>query len=430
MKFLARIGLLWVMLLSVTLVAAQENGNRDSKNRIVRGPYETNRFTDNIFIGVAGGINIYHGENSSLGKFGKTITPAVDLNVGKWFTPALGLRLGYSGISARNWSVVGERQIVVDGVSVPYSNPYNHKHVDGKLYETKFGVSYLHGDIMLNFSDAVGGYKETRRWDFVPFAGVGWARSYANHECDNEIAFSLGLLNTVRLIDWLDLTIEMRHIFVNPRFDKSFSIDGAGRGEGMFSATVGLAFKVGRTGFKRVRAAVSLVDIANYSKRIETLTAANNTLTKQNQELNSKNETLRKSNAAAEAKIAAANKAVAEANAAAKSAEEKAAAAAKRNSSEQSTAQPQTTQSSANNAAVRYAVQIAASRRSVPITSPDFRSFSGKVKMYTAKSGIYPYKYCVYESDTLEEAQRYLPQAQKVFPRAFIVKCQGSRIVD
>lgn len=416
MKFLARTGLLWVMLLSATLVAAQENGNRDSKNRIVRGPYETNRFVDNIFFGVAGGVNRYNGENSSYGKFGKTITPAVDLYVGKWLTPVIGLRLGYSGVSARGWSVGKE-----------HMSPYYHKLVDAQTqaYETKFGVAYLHGDILLNFSDAISGYKETRRWDFVPFAGVGWARSFANDYFDNEIAFNLGLLNTVRLLDWLDLTIELRQMFANPRFD-GVTIKGSGRGEGMFSATVGLSFKVGRTGFKRARASASLVDIANYTKRIETLTAANNTLTKQNQELNAKNEALRKSNAAAEAKITAANKAAAEANAAAKSAEEKAAAAtAKSKVTEQEAAVTRPV-----NETVHYAVQIAASRRSVPITSPDFRSFSGKVKMYTSKGGIYPYKYCVYECNTLEEAQRYLPQAQKVFPRAFVVKCQGSRIID
>ena len=38
--------------------SAQENGNRDAQNRIVRGPYETNRFFDNIFVGVAGGVNL------------------------------------------------------------------------------------------------------------------------------------------------------------------------------------------------------------------------------------------------------------------------------------------------------------------------------------------------------------------------------------
>ena len=88
-----------LLILFLTLASmgamAQENRNRDEQNRVVRGPYETNRFFDNIFIGVAGGVNIYHGENDSYGKFGRRLAPALDLNVGKWFTPSVGARIGY-----------------------------------------------------------------------------------------------------------------------------------------------------------------------------------------------------------------------------------------------------------------------------------------------------------------------------------------------
>lgn len=58
---------------------------------------------------------------------------------------------------------------------------------------------YLHADAMWNFSNAVSGYKESRTWNFVPFVGVGWARSYGNDAHDNEIGFDAGLLNVVRL---------------------------------------------------------------------------------------------------------------------------------------------------------------------------------------------------------------------------------------
>ena len=75
-------------------VMAQENGNRDEQNRVVRGPYETNRFFDNIFIGVAGGVNIYHGENDSYGKFGKRLAPALDVNVGVLAIRASTLKAG------------------------------------------------------------------------------------------------------------------------------------------------------------------------------------------------------------------------------------------------------------------------------------------------------------------------------------------------
>ena len=82
-------------------VMAQENGNRDERGGIVRGPYETNRFFDNIFIGIAGGVNVYHGENDSHGGFGKRLAPALDLNVGKWITPAVSVHSGYSGLHSQ-----------------------------------------------------------------------------------------------------------------------------------------------------------------------------------------------------------------------------------------------------------------------------------------------------------------------------------------
>ena len=171
--------LIAVLALASTGVVAQENGNRDEQNRIVRGPYETNRFFDNIFIGVGGGVNIYHGENDSYGKFGKRLTPALDLNVGKWFTPLVGVRIGYSGISAKGWTV-GQ-------------TGYAKSLVSDNIYDEKFGISYLHGDFMWNFSNAVSGYKEARVWNFVPFIGAGWVRSYDNGIYDNEYGVSIGL---------------------------------------------------------------------------------------------------------------------------------------------------------------------------------------------------------------------------------------------
>ena len=96
--------LIAVLALASSGVMAQENGNRDEQNRIVRGPYETNRFFDNIFIGVAGGVNVYQGENDSYGSFGKRLAPALDLYMGKWITPSIGARIGYSGINAKGWT--------------------------------------------------------------------------------------------------------------------------------------------------------------------------------------------------------------------------------------------------------------------------------------------------------------------------------------
>lgn len=258
-----------------TVAMAQENGNRDANNKIVRGPYETNRFFDNIWIGVGGGVNIYHGENDSYGKFGKRLAPAIDVNVGKWITPSVGLRLGYSGLDAKGWTL-GQTS-------------YAKGLADGDIYKEKFGVSYLHGDVMWNLSNAISGYKETRTWNFVPFIGAGWARSYGNDCHDNEFAVSVGLLNNIRLSNLLDLTLEARHMFVNERFD---GVARGSKGEGMTSVTVGLTFKLNRRGFKRVQPAVA-PDYSSYLNRIRTLEGDNADLAGKNKTLQAENEELR-----------------------------------------------------------------------------------------------------------------------------------------
>ena len=256
-------------------VMAQETGNRDEQNRVVRGPYETNRFFDNIFIGVAGGVNIYHGENDSYGKFGKRLAPALDVNVGKWFTPSVGARIGYSGINAKGWT---------SGQTVYAKDVFDKK---ANIYNEKFGVSYLHTDFLWNFSNAVSGYKETRTWNFVPFFGAGWARSYGNGAYNNEFAMSIGLLNNIRLCNLLDLTLEARHMFVNQRFD---GVSRGSKGEGMTSVTMGLTFKLNRRNFKR---AAAPVDVTPYLSRIKALESDNTTLAGKNKTLADENTALR-----------------------------------------------------------------------------------------------------------------------------------------
>lgn len=256
-------------------ILAQENGNRDEQNKVVRGPYETNRFFDNIFIGAAGGVNIYHGENDSYGALGRRLAPALDVNVGKWFTPSVGARIGYSGINAKGWTV---------GQTL-YAKELFDKKAD--IYNEKFGVSYLHTDFLWNFSNAVSGYKETRTWNFVPFFGAGWARSYGNRAYDNEFAMSIGLLNNIRLCDLADLTLEARHMFVNQRFD---GVSDDSKSEGMTSVTIGLTFKLNRRNFKR---AAAPVDVKPYLNRIEVLEDDNTTLAGKNRRLADENEALR-----------------------------------------------------------------------------------------------------------------------------------------
>ena len=254
--------------------SAQENGSRDAQNRIVRGPYETNRFFDNIFVGVAGGVNLYFGENDSEGKFGKRLAPAMDIHVGKMVH-------AFDRCARRLRGLAGQR--------LDSCRNALRQSADGGLFREKFGVMYLHADAMWNFSNAVSGYKESRTWNFVPFVGVGWARSYGNDAHDNEIGFDAGLLNVVRLCSSLDLTLEARCLLVNQRFD---GVTGGRTGEGMLSVTAGLAYKFNRRGFVRA-SNVQPVDVTPYLDRIRNLEENNTDLASKNSVLNDENEKLR-----------------------------------------------------------------------------------------------------------------------------------------
>ncbi len=228
---------------------AQENNNRDENGKVVRGPYETNRLFDNVWIGVAGGINLF--ENSFTDAGG--INPALDINIGKWVTPSVGLRIGYQGLTASSWT------------SVQY--PYFKTMGDDGRYKNAFNTAYVHGDVLWNISNAFSGYKETRTWNFVPFLTAGLARSFKNGFSNNEFAAGVGLLNNIRVSNRVDLTLEVRQLIVKQGYDSS----PVGGVAGMTSATFGVSFKLGRTGFKR-----SHTD--EYAGRIATLQTLNDAL--------------------------------------------------------------------------------------------------------------------------------------------------------
>ena len=72
---------------------------------------------------------------------------------------------------------------------------------------------YVHGDFLWNISNALGGYKETRFWNFVPYVHAGYFRTYGLDDVEfakNQLAGGLGLLHNLRLANRLDLIIDMR----------------------------------------------------------------------------------------------------------------------------------------------------------------------------------------------------------------------------
>lgn len=207
---------------------------------------ETNRFWSNWFVSAGGGVNLYFGDHDKQVKFGKRLAPAVDVAIGKWFTPGIGVRFAYSGLSVKGATQTG---IHSTGEEVPGKGGYGYW-----LTKQKFNYFNFHLDAMFNVSNLLFGYNPNRVYSLSPYVGLGVMKTNDTPKA-TEIAGHFGLLNSFRLCDALDLNLDIRGTLVSDAFDG----EAYGRGgEGMISATVGLTYKFKKRGWDKAKTVVRI----------------------------------------------------------------------------------------------------------------------------------------------------------------------------
>ena len=207
---------------------------------------ETNRFWSNWFVSAGGGVNLYFGDHDKQVKFGKRLAPAVDVAIGKWFTPGIGVRFAYSGLSVKGATQTG---IHSTGEEVPGKGGYGYW-----LTKQKFNFFNFHLDAMFNVSNLLFGYNPNRVYSLSPYVGLGVMKTNDTPKA-TEIAGHFGLLNSFRLCDALDLNLDIRGTLVSDAFDG----EAYGRGgEGMLTATVGLTYKFKKRGWDKAKTVVRI----------------------------------------------------------------------------------------------------------------------------------------------------------------------------
>lgn len=97
------------------------------------------------------------------------------------------------------------------------------------------------------------------------------------------------------------------------------------------------------------------------------------------------------------------------------------------------TAKPATTQPAAKQPAVTapkryYTVQVLASKRQLPLSSQEFKSYRNRVHEYQSE-GVYRFKYGVGEYATRAEAIKAAEAVRKSFPQAFVVAVENGHAV-
>lgn len=184
----------------------------------------------NWFIEAKGGASAFLGTPIGCGDVFDRVTPLLQIGVGKWFTPAIGGRIGFQGLSFKNAEF--------------HTMKYQFVHADF-LYNITSGIRQNESGIPL--------------WDVIPFIGVGMIHNsdwINNCTCQggssgsHPFAFTYGVEARYRISDRVHLVGEVSGMLTAKNFD------GIGTstkfGDNMISVSAGLSFTIGKTGWKRV----------------------------------------------------------------------------------------------------------------------------------------------------------------------------------
>ncbi len=214
-----------------TALSAQTVENKDAKYKV-----ETNMFRDNWFISAGIGGQIFAGENYGTADFVDMINPAVDLNVGKWITPGVGVRFGYYGVTATS--------ITKDPQMYWVTGAY-----DATNYERNFDIGVFHADVMLDLLNMIKGYRAERVYSVVPYFGLGLMSAWETPS-ETQLCATAGVINTFRINDRWDFNLELRSAVTNDRFD---GLEGGKGFDLLLGATVGVTYQLPTVGWGKAK---------------------------------------------------------------------------------------------------------------------------------------------------------------------------------
>ncbi|WP_279187665.1 OmpA family protein, partial [Bacteroides acidifaciens] len=227
----------------------------------------TNPFWSNWFFSVGGGAQVLYGNNDHIGKFRDRVAPTFNVSVGKWLTPGFGLRMQYSGLQAKGFTMNETANYVVGG-----------SREDGS-YKQRWDYMNLHGDLMINLNTLFGGYNPNRVYEIIPYIGAGWAHSYSRPHTD-AATFNAGVINRFRLSNAVDLNIELSATGLEGKFDGEHG--GKRDYDGILGATIGITYYFPTRGFQRpTPQIISELELNQMRNRMNAMAAANMQLQQQ-----------------------------------------------------------------------------------------------------------------------------------------------------
>ena len=175
-------------------------------------------WTANWFIGVSGGASAFLGNPLGCEDLFGRLQPSWAVNVGKWFTPHIGSRIGWQG----------------------------GKFKDGALDTRNF--HHYHADLLWSLLGEQRKDGTPAEWSLVPYVGMGLLHHKDNGQ--KQFSLSYGIQGRYRITGRLAATLELGGCTTFREFD------GYGKigkwGDRFLTLSAGLSVTIGKTGWKRV----------------------------------------------------------------------------------------------------------------------------------------------------------------------------------
>ena len=174
-------------------------------------------WTANWFIGVSGGASAFLGNPLGCEDLFGRLQPSWAVNVGKWFTPHIGSRIGWQG----------------------------GKFKDGALDTRNF--HHYHADLLWSLLGEQRKDGTPAEWSLVPYVGMGLLHHKDNGQ--KQFSLSYGIQGRYRITGRLAATLELGGCTTFREFD------GYGKigkwGDRFLTLSAGLSVTIGKTGWKR-----------------------------------------------------------------------------------------------------------------------------------------------------------------------------------
>lgn len=212
----------------------------------VKPRYYAERFGNNMYLSIGAGAQTLLAEHDNKARY----TLAMNLALGKWLTPSVGLRLSaMAGSLHSDWIYA----------------PNNMNHI-------RYAAVY--GDVTFDLCNAIGGYNEKRVVSVIPFAGIGFSYGFKNSNTDNNKTYafpvSAGLKLNFRLSHYVDFFLEGRANLLTDQFN---GIVKSAQVESVVSAIGGFSVKFGKDRFKQFDPYADKAIISDLNNRVNMLRA-------------------------------------------------------------------------------------------------------------------------------------------------------------